>query len=198
MENSQSIARLESALGNTAAKLESLKSAKSLDELRIAWSDFLVYHHRFFTVLKQVCDNKRHQSWCQNVLRVRKTDPLLRYIHHARNSDEHGLIEVVRDEPGGFSIGSGAHRTVIENLQIRNGKLVSANVREGVAVIKKIDDRIALVDVTDRSVVYSVPDEHLGQSVEKNVEVIADLAFRFIEGKFVEFKNSAVKSSSVR
>lgn len=198
MENSQSIARLESALGNTAAKLESLKSAKSLDELRIAWSDFLVYHHRFFTALKQVCGNKQHQSWCQNVLRVRKTDPLLRYIHHARNSDEHGLIEVVRDEPGGFSIGSGGHRTVIENLQIRNGKLVSANVREGVAVIKKIDDRIALVDVTDRSVVYSVPDEHLGQSVEKNVKVIADLAFRFIEDKFVEFKNSAVKSSSVR
>lgn len=198
MENSQSIARLQSAIGNVAAKRESLSSAKSLDELRMAWSDFLVYHHRFFTVLRQVCDNRRHKSWWQDVIRVRKIDPLLRYIHHARNSDEHGLIEVVRDEPGGFSIGSGANRTVIENIQIIDGKLVSANVREGVAIINRIDDRITLVDVADRGVVYSVPDEHLGQDLDKKVEVIADLAFKFIDDKFVEFKNRAAASSPFR
>jgi hypothetical protein len=37
----------------------------------------------------------------------RKTDPLLRYIHHARNADEHGLEAVTSHDPASLSVGGG-------------------------------------------------------------------------------------------
>lgn len=73
-----------------------LQSAVSLKETKAAWSDFLLAANVIFSKLQQ--GSKGHPKsiyWFGTVVNKRKNDSLLRYLHHARNADEHGLEEVI-------------------------------------------------------------------------------------------------------
>ena len=92
----------DSPIRNASACLESAKRA--LSDLEIAetfpesdraWSELLVQANRVFLKLKEGAKgNGRAEAWFGRVVNHRKNDPLLQYLHHARNSDEHSLAEV--------------------------------------------------------------------------------------------------------
>jgi len=78
---------------NSAMKaLDRLVNATDLGSFEEAWSDFIVAAHGVY--LKLEIGAKGHpksEPWFGRKVRERKKDPLLRYIHAARNTDTHGL-----------------------------------------------------------------------------------------------------------
>ncbi|WP_294392024.1 hypothetical protein [uncultured Sphingomonas sp.] len=61
-------------------------------DLHTAWWQFLLAAGGVYSRLEQGAKaSNKSASWFGREKNKRKTDPLLSYIHHARNSEEHGL-----------------------------------------------------------------------------------------------------------
>jgi hypothetical protein len=95
---------------NLIAAREAFEAYKtSVAELNIEaakryWSIFLVSINGVFSKLElgaKCCNNCA--TWFGKHRHERKSDPLLHYIHHARNSEEHGLEEQVVHAPQSLS-----------------------------------------------------------------------------------------------
>jgi hypothetical protein len=81
------LARARKAL----ADLEGYKGF-SFDELEEIWWRFLLSASGVYSKLEQGAKgNSKSEAWFGRVKHERKTDPLLQYIHQARNSEEHSI-----------------------------------------------------------------------------------------------------------
>lgn len=81
-------ARLVKATEAVAA----LQVADTFDAVEAAWTDFLISAATIYSKLEQGAKiNGKSNAWFGRVKKVRKDDQLLSYMHHARNSDEHGI-----------------------------------------------------------------------------------------------------------
>lgn len=73
--------------------LERLEQATSNKERETAWSEFLLASHALYSKLEQGSKGcGKSQAWFGRKKHERKNDELLRYIHHARNTDDHGMM----------------------------------------------------------------------------------------------------------
>jgi hypothetical protein len=80
---------------------QALASAQSYQQAEDAWSTFLLNANAIYSKLEQGA--KGHgssEAWFGRMKRERKKDPLLSYLHFARNSDEHGILRVTETVPG--------------------------------------------------------------------------------------------------
>lgn len=72
--------------------LERLEQTTTNKERETAWSDFLLASHAVYSKLEQGSKGcGKSQAWFGRKKHERKNDELLRYIHHARNTDDHGI-----------------------------------------------------------------------------------------------------------
>jgi hypothetical protein len=72
--------------------VERIRLSTSFAETADAWSDFLLAASRIYSKFEQgVKGDNRAQNWFNLIKRERKKDELMRYIHFARNAEEHGL-----------------------------------------------------------------------------------------------------------
>ena len=72
--------------------LIALEAASNYEEAEEAWSDFLLAASGVYSKLEQGAKTKGSSAgWFGRKRRERKDDPLMRYLHYARNSDEHGI-----------------------------------------------------------------------------------------------------------
>jgi hypothetical protein len=93
------LAKAEKALG-------ALKAATKIEEAEEAWTDFLLAAATIYSKLQQGSKgNTKSQLWFTGKKRERKDDPLLRYLHFARNSDEHGIERVAEVTPSNAFFG---------------------------------------------------------------------------------------------
>ena len=80
--------------------LEDLERAASYNEAESAWSDFLLATSTIFSKLEQGAKGQgKSTAWFGRQKRRRKIDPVLQYLHFARNSDEHGIKRVTERHP---------------------------------------------------------------------------------------------------
>jgi hypothetical protein len=85
---SQAKVRLQKA----EAALARLETAKQLAPIEEAWSDFLIASGGIYSKLEQGAKGfGKSAAWFGKRKKERKDDSLLSYLHHARNSDEHGI-----------------------------------------------------------------------------------------------------------
>jgi hypothetical protein len=76
--------------------IEALKSATDFESAEEGWSDFLQAPPGIYSKLAQGANVKGSSfGWYGRKKKERKDDPLLRYLHFARNADEHGIERVV-------------------------------------------------------------------------------------------------------
>lgn len=69
-----------------------LDAATTLADMHSAWSAFLLAAAAVYSKLERGANGKgKCEAWLGKVRHLRKTDPLLSYIHQARNSDEHSI-----------------------------------------------------------------------------------------------------------
>jgi len=141
-----------------------MEGAKNLSELESAWSDFLIASQRIHSKLEQGAKgNKKSYAWWGLKLHQRRTDPILRYTHHARNVDEHGLAQITERTPPTVAIGVGPGTWRLDG--VIGGPLKVTALGGQVPEISKFVEfgpaKVNLVRVVDKGDPYDPPlDEH--------------------------------------
>ena len=158
-----------------------------------AWSDFLSQSSRFYGKLEQgVKGCTASVPWFGQKKNTRRTDPLLSYLHQARNCDEHGLDYIVT-ETGSSLVGKMAEGATTfhmaadvmldsdGNVHVRNP---TSETPAAFTALELSDPRMELVKVKDgrSGKSFDPPEEHLGQPIADNSPpVIANLAIEYLE-----------------
>jgi hypothetical protein len=165
-----SLARLE----KTREALERLESAKTLDETESAWSDLLLSGNGIYSKLEQGSKAiGRAAGWFGRAKKARKDDPLLSYMHHARNSEEHAIEDITARMKAGqasITIREPFDPKKLEGVQIHIGTDSRGHVRvsssnEDVMATTTYDrPALALVRVKDPRYndYFDPPYEHFG------------------------------------
>lgn len=116
-------------------------------EIERHWSAFLVSAARIYTRLEQGAKTPpKSYAWWSRKLHDRRNEPLLCYIWHARNADEHGLQKVTNKHPGEFKLVRPAGNLAYGEIQV-------------------VYPHIQLVEVVDRGKRYPVPHTHRGSEI---------------------------------
>jgi len=135
-------------------------------EFEVCWREFLQKIERVWNKAQAgMHDQPGWKQFEMEIERLRKNDPLLRYLRHARNADEHSIQAVAGEW----------------DANLRTSQVASGSV---MLEWEKWDR--PLLPVTNRGVVYEPPREHLGQSLADKLKkgvaepiVIGDLALHF-------------------
>ena len=93
------IERAQTELDRAHQCLVDLGATKHVAEIEAHWASFLVHFERIFHRLEGAAGGKG-DAWYGKVEEFRKKDPLLSYLLHARNVDEHGLVPVTSRHAG--------------------------------------------------------------------------------------------------
>jgi hypothetical protein len=182
----QAKAKLEKARQAVAA----LANAKTLPEANSTWADFLHAAIGIYTKLEQGAKGSGpSNAWFGRKKHERKTDPLLRYIHQARNADEHGLEAITSVDLPTFSVGGGG---TYDTKVIEGGPLPHLEItyRSGPPPqVTFTGPRLKLVRVKDDR--YGdhcdPPTIHLGVAIaDQSVLNVATLGLAYLEATLLE------------
>jgi hypothetical protein len=161
------------------------KVHKDMSTFRSAWSDFLIASSAIYSKLEQGAKGTgTSQAWFGRKKHERKTDSLLRYIHHARNADYHGIEDVSRgtwavdieyDRGTSFEVAGNTDNPHELNFPSYSGKTPPQVVNvEGPTPL--------LISVVDSGVRYDPPTEHAGQPItDKSPAGLASLAVNYLQ-----------------
>jgi len=152
--------------------VEALKAADNYESAEDAWSDFLMASSAIYSKLEQGAKGAKSAPWYGRKKHERRTDPLLNYLHIARNSDEHGIDRVAARGGNLHDIVGGAG----EKLKFNERRPYRIEtVRDGKTGEVKLSDiptylygpSLQMVTVHDRrtGVSREPPTQHLGQPI---------------------------------
>lgn len=159
------IARLRKDLWAAERAIHGMESARSFDEFEEAWLQILNNLGKLWEKLDALSKAARGTflGWYGQQAGFRRDDPLLRYLHHARNADQHTMQAVIAHQPGtrSISVPGGPGEVHIKHLEIRGGKVLHYQGSHPLTV-KEAPARVELLRVEDRGVGYDPPTAHLG------------------------------------
>lgn len=178
------VAACSVSLAKAASSIETMRNAKKFAEFEVAWSDFLLAASKIFSKLEQGAKiSGPSKAWYGRQKHTRRTDPLLSYVHHARNADEHGILPITDLKPGGIGIRS-AGTTQIKKMVIKtdkDGGSLEAETSGDPLLITITPSIVRLIPVFDHGDEYKPPTEHLGAIISDPAPVvIAELALAFL------------------
>ena len=120
-----------------------------------------------------------------------KEDELIRYLHMARNTDEHTANPVVRKQPAGISInGSAPGRGLyIRRLEfMRDGSFV-LNAPLG-ATVEAIPPKVEPEILTNRYGEFPLPTSHRGEKLEStDLTTLGKLGLEFYRDAFKDLES---------
>jgi hypothetical protein len=167
-----------------------MESSESLEDLEDCWKEYLGRVERvWYKSSAHFKKSPKWNNWKVSFEKQRSTDPLLSYLRNARGADEHTVADIAEYHDGIISIvaGEGGGGT-IRNLRISNGH-VTAETTGSVNVVFN-PFRIRLLSVTNRGVVYPVPNSHNGAPIDpENVIAVAKVGLVFYENFLTEAEN---------
>lgn len=138
------------------------------------WYSFLLNFNGFFTVLEQASkSNQKSMKWYSEIRNFRKSDPILSYLQHARNMEEHhGVSSIMRS---GFIAKpkAGIKGTKIAYRDNQGNPLnhIQINLTQGMETnIKIIPPRIRFRSVVDCGKVYDFPTKYSHPVLEEMVK----------------------------
>jgi hypothetical protein len=98
--NKSAVSQAKQRLIKLEKSLAGLRAAGTTEEAEEAWTDFLVAASTIYSKLEQGAKGYRiTEPWFGRKKKERKDDQLLRYLHFARNSAEHGIERVTATSP---------------------------------------------------------------------------------------------------
>lgn len=131
--------------------LEAVRVAKTFEEFEPAWYQFLVATNSVDGILEGAAKGPgTSQPWYGGKIHQRRNDPLLSYMHAARNVDEHGIEPVAVHVKAVLFIGTDA----------RGWPFFGASDRPFVHLVPVKDERFGDV--------FKPPTEHLGKPLANN------------------------------
>jgi hypothetical protein len=165
-----------------------MRAARAFDELEDGWRDYLGALEKAWLKAERECQTVRaeFEPWQQQFRAERKSDPLLRYLSHARNADTHTIQDTLNQTPPGIGLGPAyGNSWYIDRLEISNGQITHYSGDKPMKVTF-IPGRLELLTVVDRGVSYEPPKSHRGEPLSKTDPVsVAVLGLTYYEA-FVE------------
>lgn len=159
-----------------------MREAKSLNDAESAWIDFLMSAHTVYSKLKIGVRGTSNEGWWSQKVQERASDPLLSYLHHARNADEHGVDFRPAKQPGRLLIGRGGQAIRLDGTLGPGGMLRVTSLDGSTPHVEITQPQLELVPVTDRGITYSIPTHHLGKAIEHATPVeCATLAIVYLQ-----------------
>jgi len=135
--------------------VHALGDASDVEQIRTHWAVFLSASDRMFNKLKEGSKaSLQSKHWYGIKVHQRRTDPMLCYLQHARNADEHGLEFVAQEQPGFIRQ---VTPTAEEREAFERTRGDRPAVMTGHAVLEITHPHVRLLDVIDRGVRYSPP-----------------------------------------
>jgi hypothetical protein len=182
------VEKAKDRFASAKARVKDLESSKDYDSARRHWYDFLLSSNVVFSILEQGAKGfDKSQNWFGKRRNERKHDPLLCYLHHARNAAEHNIFSVTElDRRKMVLVENGTPAAAIEEMTGNAGKFrglssQAANL-EKINEIRIYPDRAKLIRVKDRGNEYDPPSEHQGSAIDDNGPItVARLMVRYIE-----------------
>lgn len=187
----EAVRQAKERLDYARGAVEALAKGKNSKEIGRAWQEYLSNIDAIYEKLRNGSKyNGASEGWYGRVKHIRKTDELLRYLHHARNADLHGLDQSVQHKFNAPIIETVKTAAEVDKskgeylLRINTGRpdqpwLIKAKFPATIKLIPVIDDR-------DKSV-FPVPQSHLGQKLPTmKIPELAALALKFFEGVIAE------------
>lgn len=145
-----------------------------------AWIDFVLASGSFYSSLQQGAKvNKKSIYWFGEKKHFRKADPVLKYLYAARNSEEHGLMPIVKQAAKEIHL---TERGSAVQL-VSDGKNWNVEHIAGKPPVFK-DPALALQRAyDDRSKIWcELPLSHLGNPVtDLSPKAIADMAILYFK-----------------
>lgn len=195
-------------IAQARARLERARAAAALlsEDITIvakqaAWSDFLIQANVIMLKLEEGAKGHgKSEYWFGRLARTRRLDPLLSYIHHARNADEHTLAAGPTGvgrvagavHPAGFQFG-----LMIDDNHppVAPGRVETWEVIPG--AWRKLEDNggweaavtpttLWLKPVHQRGRDYDPPGSHLGNVIGGHPPEVAQLAIAFFESAIAD------------
>jgi hypothetical protein len=92
----------KSELQRAKQSLAELKSSNDFKHFEDKWRDLLNYLEKCWIKSERECQHlkNRFQPWQGSFHALRRSDPLLKYLKHARDCDNHSVQEIVDKIPG--------------------------------------------------------------------------------------------------
>jgi hypothetical protein len=177
MTDSNAIRHGLDRLGKSRDFLKRIECAQTLDDAASAWSDLLINGNAVYSKLEQGSKvNGRALGWYGRAKKARKDDPLLSYMHHARNSEEHSIEDVTTRMKAGqatVTIREPFDPKKLEGLELRidtdkHGHVLVSSSNEDIVSTRMYDKpSLVLVRVKDDrySDYFDPPYEHLGKAL---------------------------------
>src|ERR1700722_15573764 len=98
--NKSAVLQAKQRLIKLEKSLAGLRAAGTTEDAEEAWTDFLLAASTIYSKLEQGAKGYRiSEPWFGRKKKERRDDQLLRYLHFARNSAEHGIERVTATSP---------------------------------------------------------------------------------------------------
>jgi hypothetical protein len=189
-----SVARLQKAQD----ALVRLEAATTLNGAESAWSDLLLSGNAVYSKLEQGSKaNGKASAWFGRAKKARKDDPLLSYMHHARNSEEHGIEDVTKRMQAGqatITIREPFDPARLQGLELcigtdERGHVQVSSSNEDVVSTQTYDNpSLALIRVKDPRFNdhFDPPYEHLGVNLPDQLPLTVARLFVAYVARLIE------------
>ena len=193
--NQSALLKCFDRLDKAKRELQLCRSAGNFENFASHWAEFLIHTGSVLNQLEAGAkQTPQARQWYGQQRAAGKRDPLVSYMHQARNAEEHepdattkhkppSLSINLRDNPGGFKIDRMIAERDGDQFQISgSARRLSDN---GPLTIRHSVGGPILVPVTDqyKATTYHPPEEHLGKPLrDKTPIAIADLYLTYLEG----------------
>tara|TARA_R110002074_G_scaffold377728_1_gene555313 strand:+ start:1024 stop:1614 length:591 start_codon:yes stop_codon:yes gene_type:complete len=166
--------------------IDALPTCTSAEAFNDTWFDFLVASNGIYIQLRLATkENAKSRQWFGGKTQERKSDPLLQYLHQARNADEHGIEQTIRINPGSLRIGAATpgalgEVTISGNLSKEFTITNTSNMPITITTTAPTCHLVSVFD--DRSgKTYDPPTAHLGTPIADQSPVgVATLALTYL------------------
>jgi hypothetical protein len=183
----EALDQAEERLSRAKAALETLHSKGDQKGRESAWIDLITALGTFYSKLEQGAKGvNKSSAWFGRKKNERKSDPLLAYVHHARNSAEHGIAKSAHYAKGAVSFTGMMKPGTEAGLRFTPEGLRPFSTDPDLE-LRFVENDVHLLTVRDRGVLYQPPTEHLGKLLtEFGASKIGVLAVTYAEQMIAE------------
>lgn len=183
--------KIHSELNKAKTSSTNIKNSKNLDEIDESWKDYLYQLERVWSKSQaHFKKSPKWNGWQGRYKQLRTKDELLAYLINARGAEEHTVEEITQKQAGGIGLNPliPGGKVVINDLRLGpKGEILNMDLGENI-IVAFTPSRVKLLPITNRGVIYPIPQSHLGKEIDStNLVSISEAGTKFYE----DFLNAA-------
>jgi len=182
--NPQAIIQAMAKLDRAREALSAMRQFPDCTVIERHWPDFLMAANGVYSKLEQGAKaSGTSKAWFGRKKHERKIDPLLSYIHHARNTEEHGLGNLTK------RIAKGVHVLNAKKVIFTSYRHAQLHDTPSDGKFIPINPEVCLVRVHDDRYndSFDPPETHLGNRLPDVTPVgVADAAVVYLQALILE------------